>query len=301
MVSVDSLEYKFFQETIETTKDLVLKMNLRADLRVPIQQPKTNSGKNCDHFEKIIFLIGEQHAGASYRNISFAHSNRTITELVLRLIDHPKLKIENFFKEGLSEIKYHPELSNISKEDFIIHDTHPLVTALHLSQNQIKIFNCEAKDLFIEFALLSLLHCSLPKVSKIPQQEISRIKNLINCYDENLEISTIIDCKIKQLESELNLSKLKQEKLLKNISINKMSFYLFDNLQKSDQSCENFKYLIQSKLKHALFKRDQAIAQSLIKSQKQFSALIIGDLHLKNLRLIIENQKIPVISISTFV
>jgi hypothetical protein len=301
MVSTDSLEFKIFQETLDITKTLVLDLNLSGKLRVPVQKPKSTKPKDFEKFKKIIFLIGEQHQGGCYRNISFAHSNRTLTELVLRLVDHPRLEIKTFFKEGLSEIKFHPELGNISKEDFIINHTHPLVTALHLNHNQINIFNCEAKNLFIEYALLSLLHCSIPGVSKMPEQEISRIKNLINYYENDEEISQIIIDTVSTNEIEFGLAQLKKEKFLRNITINGIEFYCYNDRAEPNQALENLKYLIQAKLKRLLIARDQEITQRLIQSPSVFSALLIGDLHLENLKNNLEKEKIPVISISTFI
>jgi len=217
MVLIDS---KHLQETIDLTNTLVLDLNLNGRLRVPIQRPKFSEPQKFKASKKIVFLIGEQHQGGVYRNINFANSNRTLTELVLRLIDHPRFEIKNFFKEGLAEIKFHPELENINKEDFILNHTHPLVTALHLTKNQININNCEAKDLFIEFALLSLLYSSLPGVSKMPEQEVFRIKNLLNYYETNEEIFNIILFKSKLIQEKFKLDNFLKQKQLKTFIVN---------------------------------------------------------------------------------
>ncbi|MFO0004674.1 MAG: hypothetical protein ACK559_26445, partial [bacterium] len=76
MVLIDS---KLLQETIDSTKTLVLDLNLNGRLRVPIQRPKFSEPNNFSASEKIVFLIGEQHQGGVYRNINFTNSNRTLT------------------------------------------------------------------------------------------------------------------------------------------------------------------------------------------------------------------------------
>jgi len=298
MVLIDS---KILQETIDLTNTIVLELNLDSRLRVPVQKPKFSDPKNFCKSQKIVFLIGEQHQGAVYRNINFANSNRTLTELVLRLIEHPKLEIKNFFKEGLAEIKFHPELENISKEDFLINHTHPLVTALHLNKNQIQIYTCEEKNLFIEFALISLLNSSLPGVSKMPEQEIFRIKNLLNYYEDNQEISTLINSAISKLVHELNLSDLYAQRLLKTQSINGFQYYIYNERKEPNQTIINLKYLLHSKIKNLLQARDEKIASNIISSQTRSCALIIGDLHLKNLQNHLEAEQIPVISLSVFI
>jgi hypothetical protein len=298
MVLIDS---KIFQETIDFTNTLTLELNLDNKLRVPVQKPKFTNPKKFETFKKIIFLIGEQHHGGVYRNINFAHSNRTLTELILRLIEHPKIKLKNFFKEGLSNIKFHPELECISKEDFLINQTHPLVTALHLCKNSIEINNCEAKDLFIEFALLSLLYSSLPEVSKMPEQEICRIKNLLNYYEGNEEISTIILSKVCQLVQRLKLLELYKQKMLKSQYINGVEFFIYNDRQEPNQGIINLKYLVQSLIKDLLKARDKKISETIINSESAICGLMIGDLHLNNLKSFIEQEQIPVISLSVFV
>jgi hypothetical protein len=298
MVLMDS---KFLQKTIDLTNTLVLDINLNERLRVPIQKPKFSDPEKFSASEKIVFLIGEQHQGGVYRNINFANSNRTLTELVLRLIDHPEFEIKNFFKEGLAEIKFHPELENINKEDFILNHTHPLVTALHLSKNQIIINNCEAKDLFIEFALMSLLYSSLPDVSKMPEQEIFRIKHLLNYYENNDEISNIINLKSKLIQENLKLNELLKQKLLKTFIVNGLEFYIYNERREPNQDIENLKYLLLAGIKNLLKARDQKISENIIGSQCRLCALTIGDLHLHNLKTQLEKKQIPVISISVFI
>jgi len=298
MVLIDS---KILQETIDQINTLVLELNLDAKLRVPVQKAKFSDPQKTIASPKIVFLIGEQHQGAVYRNINFSNSNRTLTELVLRLIEHPKLEVKNFFKEGLAEIKFHPELENISKEDFLINNTHPLVTALHLNKNQIKIFNCEEKKLFIEFALISLLNTSLPGVSKMPEQEIFRIKNLLNYYEDNQEISSLINTAVMNLINELNLYELYKQKFFKTQSINGIEYYIYNEHQEPNQKIINLKYLLHSKIKNLLKARDEKIAENIISSQAGSCALMIGDLHLNNLKNYLENKQIPVISLSVFI
>ncbi|MEY3370245.1 MAG: hypothetical protein RLZZ361_915 [Cyanobacteriota bacterium] len=289
-----------FQKTIDSTQSLILELNLRGGLRVPIQKPKFSDPQKFLNPKKIIFLIGEQHQGGSFKNIHFAQSNRSLTELVLRLIENPKLKIKNFFKEGLSEIKFHPELEIISKENFITNHTHPLVTALHLNKNQINIHNCESKNLFIKFALLSLLYCSLPHISKMPEQEIFRIKNLLNYYEDNDEISKIIESESKFLIDKFRLKYYQEKKILKKIFINSTEFFCFNNQIKQILEIDNLKFLIQAELKKQLLLRDQVISQKLLESQFESCVLLIGDLHLTNLKTLLEQVQIPVISISIF-
>lgn len=298
MVLIDS---KLLQETIDSTKTLVLDLNLNGRLRVPIQRPKFSEPNNFSASEKIVFLIGEQHQGGVYRNINFANSNRTLTELVLRLIEHPKFEIKNFFKEGLAEIKFHPELENINKEDFILNHTHPLVTALHLSKNQIIINNCEAKDLFIEFALMSLLYSSLPGVSKMPEQEVFRIKNLLNYYESNQEISNIIASKIKSIRENFKLDEFHKQKMLKTFIVNGIEFYSYNERQEPNQEIENLKLLVHAEIKNLLKARDQKISQNIISFRSGLCALMIGDLHIDNIKTQLEHEQIPVISISIFV
>jgi hypothetical protein len=298
MVLIDS---KILQETIDSTKTLVLDLNLNGRLRVPIQRPKFSDPKKFSASEKIVFLIGEQHQGGVYRNINFANSNRTLTELVLRLIDHPKFEIKNFFKEGLAEIKFHPELENINKEDFILNHTHPLVTALHLSKNQIIINNCEAKDLFIEFALMSLLYSSLPGVSKMPEQEVFRIKHLLNYYETNEEIFNIILSKSKLIQEKFKLDNFLKQRQLKTLMLNGIEFFIYNERTEPNQELDNLKYLLQAEIKNLLKARDQKISQNIISSQSGLCALMIGDLHLNNLKTQLENEQIPVISISIFI
>jgi hypothetical protein len=297
MVLIDS---KHLQETIDLTNTLVLDLNLNGRLRVPIQRPKFSEPQKFKASKKIVFLIGEQHQGGVYRNINFSNSNRTLTELVLRLIDHPRFEIKNFFKEGLAEIKFHPELENINKEDFILNHTHPLVTALHLTKNQININNCEEKDLFIEFALLSLLYSSLPGISKMPEQEVFRIKNLLNYYETNEEIFNIILFKSKLIQEKFKLDNFLKQKQLKTFIVNSIEFCIYNERTEPNQELDNLKYLLQAEIKNLLKARDQKISQNITSSQSGLCALLIGDLHLNNLKTQLEHEQIPVISISIF-
>jgi hypothetical protein len=135
----------------------------------------------------------------------------------------------------------------------------------------------------------------------MPEQEVFRIKNLLNHYESNQEISNIIASKIKSIQANFKLDEFHKQKMLKTFIVNGIEFYSYNERTEPNQELDNLKYLLQAEIKNLLKARDQKISQNIISSQNGLCALMIGDLHLNNIKIQLENEQIPVISISVFI
>lgn len=291
-----------FAKVIKIVTDIVSKLNREGTLRIPAQKPKHSELDRFASTETIAILIGEQHQGASYKRINFNQSNRTITELVLQLFNNETLNLNSIFQEGISELKIHPELEKLNKEEFLLHQASPLVSLIHLvkKNNGLKVSLCESLDLFIEFALLSLLHTSLPGVSEFPEQEMTRIKNILNHYESDHEINAVIYKLCNKINLEFRLNKLLEAKLLRQIQIGTINFYEFNQRAQVNQEINNLGYLLSHALKNKLKARDEYISERIAQAGTGIHSLLIGELHLENLRKSLEAQNIGVISLSAF-
>jgi len=297
-----------FVSCLETIKQLVYKHNLKSE-NYPAIHLKYASDLKAD-LSCIAIIIGEQHFGSNFRNLNYSQTNRSITNLIIELFNTDDLALDACCKEGLSPLLINRS-QNLSKEQLLINNHSPLEVISHavdINFNKDIVINVvEDYSAFMRFALLSLLYCSLPNKSRYPEIELERVSEIIRTNLQFGDQASLVNI-FEELSQKFEL--YSQNKLIKKSSLeidDKKINVLLARFLNQEQITLNQKLLQELELnllhlmEKAMQERDRSIVKNIIQLEQKIKLVVVGDLHIRNLKDFLEDSGAAVIVLSPFV
>lgn len=259
-----------------------------------------------DHKEKQIIILGEQHQGANINGVSYSKSNRTLVTALQWMIKNYDLK--EFYKEGISDLEKSEEANAVHQEHMIMLNMNPLEIIVNKSED-VTIKKAESYKEFIRFSIISYLQASLED----KKYEMERIYNLIT-QDLNFQKMEMIHQVSQQVYKDLRLGKYRKGVYINEIKLGgtpagdaiKMNLYKyahFNNMSTVDQN--SFKMIILMAQKQSIEMRDRAICENINKAmteaEQKTSCILLGTVHLNQLKELFEEKGFGVALVSPFV
>ena len=295
-----------YQEIFSSLENIVKEVNRSKDQPVPIKIRSKSSIAKLDLDKPFVVLFGEQHPGSVTNEVNFAKTNRALLNTLVALYKEKKMPLKSLIKEGCSPLEAHKKIAEKSIEELLVLGLSPLQVFVNKIDPSVGVKVVESQEIFLEFALLSLLYSSRPGNARFSEIEMQRIMYIIS---DDLDYSRYMTLKAKTLkiEEDLKLFELFEEKFVKKIPIASdfgefSVLALRSNIEatQSKDKLHQFDLRMAKTLLECGIARDRYVAETTAAFEPGLYPMFFGEYHINNLIKAFEELKIGYVVLSPF-
>ena len=278
-----------YSELFSKIENLVKKVNRSKDQPIPIKIRYKSSSSDLQKDKPLIVIFGEQHAGSAVNEVNFAKTNRALLNALVVLCGDKEIPVKSFIKEGCSSLEAYGKLKEKTIEELLVLGLSPLQVYINKIDPKMEVKVVESTEIFLEFALLSLLYSSRPGNARFSELEMDRIKYIIS-EDIDYDKYMLVKARVLKVQEELKLFEVFEEKYIKKIRLENdfgelTLLALRSNIEDlvSEDTLKQFDLRITKALLECGKARDNYSAKIAAKFEPGVYPMFFGDYHIDNL------------------
>lgn len=294
-------------EILSILENLLDEANREKAQPIPIKIKYKSPSLDLKKDKPFVIVFGEQHLGSAINEINFIKTNKSILNTLTVFAKSKDITLGKFIKEGCSELKPYKKLQQKTTEELLRFGLSPLQVFINKIDPQKQVITVESQEIFIEFALLSLLYASRPGNARFSEIESQRIVYLIS---DNLDYEKYLQLKSKtqKIIEQLKLYEYFEEKFIKKINIENdfaelRLLALRSNIEEkvSKETLQEFDLRINKALLECGKLRDKKAAEAVAELDPGIYPMFFGDYHTQNLIEAFKEFEIPILVLSPFI
>ena len=301
------MEQEFsYNKLFSKIESLVKEVNRSKDQPIPVKIRYKSSAFDLEKNKPLIVIFGEQHPGPTVNEVNFAKTNRALLNTLIALCSEKEIPVKSFIKEGCSSLEAYEKLRQKTIEELLVLGLSPLQVYINKIDPKMEVKVVESTEIFLEFALLSLLYSSRPGNARFSELEMDRIKYIIS-EDIDYDKYMLVKARVLKIEEELKLFEIFEEKYIKKIRLENdfgelALLALRSNIEDlvTEETLQQFDLRITKALLECGKDRDAYSAKLAAKLEPGVYPMFFGDYHIDNLIKAFEELEVGLIVLSPF-